>query len=99
MVYCVAYMCKNDTGSGKSMHRFSKDKTKRKIWTEKVRRNPTDHSRYIVFVDQLIEAVAKCIIRLSIVNTGADPRDFSPEGGGGLAGTMYQYEAYHSEHT
>ena len=59
MVYCVAYMCKNDTGSGKSMHRFSKDKTKRKIWTEKVRRNPTDHSRYIVFVDQLIEAVAK----------------------------------------
>ena len=23
------------------------------------------------------------MIRLSIVNTGADPRDFSPEGGGG----------------
>ena len=41
------------------MHRFSKDKTKRNIWTEKVRRDPTDHSRYIVFVDQLIEAVAK----------------------------------------
>ena len=70
MVYCVAYMCKNDTGSGKSMHRFTKDKTKRKIWTEKVRRanwNPTDHSRLssdhfdsnIVFGDQLIEAVAK----------------------------------------
>ena len=44
------------------MHRFPKDKTKGKIWTEKVRRanwNPTDHSRYIVFGDQLIEAVAK----------------------------------------
>ena len=28
------------------------------------------------------------------MNTGADPRDFSPEGGGGggSAGIMYQYE-------
>jgi hypothetical protein len=48
MVYCVAYNYNSRSGHGLGMFTFPKDKHRRKIWVQKVKRQnfvPSEHSR------------------------------------------------------
>ena len=48
MVYCVAYNCNSRSDHGLGMLTFPKDKHRRKIWVQKVKRQnfvPLEHSR------------------------------------------------------